>query len=418
MFKPSQFAPLLLLASASVSGCMAQLEIGEASSDANADRDGDGESDSSPFDIEAGQPSSDDAGPEFAFDPLRASLTLLSSESLSLEGVPDGPLVSHCDSLPMNMAVEVACYFFERGEFGSFEGRRGAEVEYVKFPAVGVERAAIVLVTGRTESYVKYAPLVYELTALNPERGYTVYVLEHRGQGFSGGRLGGDPITDAGNWQKGHVGNFWWYLDDMRTFMEDVVASADHERTYMLAHSMGGAIASRYLQRFNSDPLVDAVVLSSPMNEIRLDLGQTVLLNLLRPALLFIGREYAVGQGPWTYGSFESVTSSEVRWAYNRRWQLDFPEIRVGGTTFQWTVESYDAANASVLLGGRMRVPVLLFQAGRDQVVGDGGQNKLCSRAADCRLVRFDDAEHELMNEADSIRTPYLEQTLEFFETH
>ena len=83
---------------------------------------------------------------------------------------------------------------------------RDVDIYYRKFeikpPAEEV--GAIVISNGRTESMAGYPELIWDLH----QQGYSVYILDHRGQGFST-RLLPDP-------QKSYVEKFEDYVDDLR----------------------------------------------------------------------------------------------------------------------------------------------------------------------------------------------------------
>ena len=92
----------------------------------------------------------------------------------------------------------------------------------------------------RIESYVKYAELAYDLFHL----GFDVLIIDHRGQGRSG-RLLGDPHL-------GHVNRFNDYVDDLAAFWQQEVQPGPWRKRYILAHSMGGAISTLFLQCLGS----------------------------------------------------------------------------------------------------------------------------------------------------------------------
>lgn len=108
---------------------------------------------------------------------------------------------------------------------------------------------AILLVSGRMESYIKYQELAYELF----QQGYSVYLYDHRGQGFSG-RMLSDP-------HKGYGG-----LQRLRGRSETVPRSGGPGRPAEPAvpalSPMGGAIAAHYLQQYPHD--IHAAVLAPP----------------------------------------------------------------------------------------------------------------------------------------------------------
>ncbi|HEV8689846.1 MAG TPA: alpha/beta fold hydrolase, partial [Ideonella sp.] len=109
---------------------------------------------------------------------------------------------------------------------------------------------------GRTETYLKYKELAFDLARAR----YSVYIHDHRGQGMSP-RL----FTDADAHDKGHVERFDDYVEDLHAFVGQVVRPEQPGRLFLLAHSMGGGIAARYLQKYPDT--FTAAALSSPMLE-------------------------------------------------------------------------------------------------------------------------------------------------------
>ncbi|MBA1432728.1 MAG: alpha/beta fold hydrolase [Epsilonproteobacteria bacterium] len=112
-------------------------------------------------------------------------------------------------------------------------------------------KAIIVISSGRTEGMVKYQELLYDLN----RNGYSVYILDHRGQGYSE-RL----VEDK---KMGYVDNFFHYVDDLKFFVANYVPH--FKKRILLGHSMGGAIAALYAERYRDD--FDALVLASPICE-------------------------------------------------------------------------------------------------------------------------------------------------------
>ncbi len=76
-------------------------------------------------------------------------------------------------------------------------------------------KATVVVVNGRTESYLKYQELAYELT----QQGYQVLMFDHRGQGLS------TRLTD--NPHKGHIEDFQQYVDDMHQLISRLCSADD-----------------------------------------------------------------------------------------------------------------------------------------------------------------------------------------------
>lgn len=140
--------------------------------------------------------------------------------------------------------------FWRQRDEAEFTGVDDIPVRFVRFRAQHHDRV-VVICPGRIESYVKYAELAYDLFHL----GFDVLIIDHRGQGRSG-RLLADPHL-------GHVNRFNDYVDDLAAFWQQEVQPGPWRKRYILAHSMGGAISTLFLQRHPG--VCDAIALTAPM---------------------------------------------------------------------------------------------------------------------------------------------------------
>ena len=111
-------------------------------------------------------------------------------------------------------------------------------------------KAGVVISHGFCEFAEKYMEVIYYFL----KGGYSVYVPEHRGHGYS------DRFVPEGD--KVHIEDYEQYVQDLHFFIKNIVEPAE-ERKILFCHSMGGTIGVRYLEKF---PLTfDAAVLSAPM---------------------------------------------------------------------------------------------------------------------------------------------------------
>lgn len=318
------------------------------------------------------------------------------------------------------------------------------EIAYAKFEHPQ-ERAAIVLVTGRTESYLKYAELIRDIVERNADLGYSLYILDHRGQGFSTRLLPDEP-------QKGYVEDFDNYVADLDTFLRTVVHPERHRRVFALAHSLGGGITARYLQDYQpTTDAFDAAILTSPMLGIaavdgkeRNLVGRAVegaslalargLVALGRGTWYLTDRDYDPDWGVWSCsaadgaprrcdegeGEGNSLTHSLTRHEMHRWLRLYEPRIQLGGATARWLVESY-AATQTMRDAGRssgIEIPVLVLQAELESIVSNPDQRAVCAAMPNCRLEVVPRASHEPIFEVDEIRSLYLNRLVTFFEAH
>ena len=63
---------------------------------------------------------------------------------------------------------------------GEFQGKDGVTLRYAALRQPKIDRA-ILIVNGRVESYLKYQELAWDLW----RQGYSLYLIDHRGQGLS-----------------------------------------------------------------------------------------------------------------------------------------------------------------------------------------------------------------------------------------
>ncbi len=223
--------------------------------------------------------------------------------------------------------------FYEGGTFGEFAGTDGLLIKYAAFEQDN-ETGALIILHGKSESYIKYAEIVYDLQ----DTGLSCYLMDFRGFGFSERLLDDDP-------QKVYVDTFDDYVEDLKTFIDTVVMAKPHAKLFILAHSMGGCIAARYLEK--NPGSVDAAILNSPMLQINTgSYPPSVAYAIASLATtLGMGAQYALGQGPRDDPYFfdATTTHSYARWS---TWEEDLipnnPVIRSGGATYSWVKRSME----------------------------------------------------------------------------
>lgn len=270
---------------------------------------------------------------------------------------------------------------------------------------------AIVIVNGRIECCAKYQELFYDLFS----KGYDVYSYDHRGQGLSQ-RL----IEDK---QMGYVEEFDDYIKDLDTLIQHF--NLDHyQKRYLLAHSMGGNIATRYLQNYAS-PFA-AASLSAPMYGVDLAwylkpiatlVGQ--LLTAIYPKPTFAPGQVAYYPKPFA-GNF--LSQSDVRYHWFRDLYEQQPQLKIGGASTRWVWQGLVSCKQCYLMTRHLTTPLLVLQAGEDQIVSNQAQNQLIKKLArthkDYEFKSIAGARHELLFEQDQYRNQALDSTLRFFERH
>lgn len=292
---------------------------------------------------------------------------------------------------------------------GYFQGALEVKIYYRIFK-VKDEKGSIVISSGRTESLGKYKELIYDLNA----NGFSVYILDHRGQGDSG-RLTKDP-------QMGHVNDFMNYVRDLHTFIEKKVLPDQPQNLFLVGHSMGGAIAGLYIE--NYPKVFDAALLSSPM--MQPTIGGALISGFMCNALTLKKNEipsYAPGTESYDNENrdFETnqLTHSKIRYKITEKTFEVHQREKVGGPSLHWVVEACKASKTVVEEADKIKIPILVLQAGEDAIVNPAPQEKLCKRADKfCSGYQVPGAYHELFVESDMYRTKALTALLNFFNAN
>lgn len=262
-------------------------------------------------------------------------------------------------------------------------------------------RGSVVIVPGRTEFIEKYFEVISELI----ERGFAVAILDVRGQGLSSRAL-----PDR---RKGHVDDFEDYTGDLEAWMTQVVAPELPLPFTLLAHSMGGNIALRYLQRHSG--VFERAVLTSPMTGLRFDpLMPPIMDMMVRTGILFLGRHADLPAGNRSdplAERFERNVVTRDRRRFDRTLSLlqSEPKLALGPPTLGWL----DAAMKSVAYvmtprhAQSISIPVLLVSAGHDGIVDIRSHAKLAALLPDCEWLTIDRSEHEILMETDDKRAQF-----------
>jgi lysophospholipase len=134
----------------------------------------------------------------------------------------------------------------------------------------------------------------------------------------------------------------------------------------------------------------------------------TWLYNLTSPSPAFVWG--ARKRDPLTLGFDQNgVTSDRARYARTQEFLRDHPDYAISGPTFGW-LEAAFRSMARLREAGfaeAITTPLLVFGAGRDQIVGTDAVRAFVKRLPNVRYVELADAEHEILMENDAIRARF-----------
>ena len=306
---------------------------------------------------------------------------------------PNGPSLVNIASNPVPDGARV----------GYFRTSDNVRLRYALWPkSEGVHRGTICLVHGRTEFIEKY----FETIADFRRRGFSVATFDWRGQGGSDRLIGGRTL--------GYVDRFEDYWIDLKSFHGDILLPECPPPFYLVGHSMGG-LASLYAG-INDRLMFDRIFLSSPMLALdRQPLSMGGMAKVGETLSFFgLGRMPVAraADRPSSEATFPGnpLTGDLIRYLRTVDVLKARPELGVGAPTIRWVAAAM-AAMAEVGrddFPGRIRIPLLMLAAARDEVVSTAAIEQLGLRMRTGRHVVVAGARHELFMETDVIRGQVL----------
>lgn len=261
-------------------------------------------------------------------------------------------------------------------------------------------QGTVLICTGRGEFIEKYFEVIGDLQA----RGFAAVVFDWRGQGRSSRALR--------NARKGHVAHFDQFGADLAAVVQNILAPFCPKPFYLLAHSMGGAVALHYASR--NPRIFERIILSAPMVEVHNLPFRRSLPRLVR-GLAFAGLSNAfLPQGHRAAvldrGFVNNVlTSDSARFAEMMALVQADPELAVGAPTVGWLHAAFRAmAKLESLEFCRLiTTPMLMVIPGADRVISVPAMERLAGRLKCCTPILIPHARHEIMMESDELRAQF-----------
>ena len=115
---------------------------------------------------------------------------------------------------------------------GMLIGRRAIRLMHGSWLPETQPKALAIVVHGYGEHMGRYKHVIEALV----EHGYAIHSLDHRGHGDSTG-------------VRAHVERFDYFVDDLHLLVQQAKAAHPGLPCFMVAHSMGGLIGTRYALR-------------------------------------------------------------------------------------------------------------------------------------------------------------------------
>lgn len=282
-------------------------------------------------------------------------------------------------------------------EYHYFSPKKNFNIRYGIAPSPEhPANAVFLLLHGRTEFIEKYKWIAKQLQ----KKGFQVISPDWRGQGLSSRELE--------NRHKGHVNRFEDYVDDLEELYLRIIEPQGLP-VYILAHSMGGHIALRFMNRHPSR--IKKAVLASPMIDIALP-------ALIKPVSKFVSKrlsgtsfakKYTMGSKDYSvkhvkYKGNNLSHDPEKYWILHKEIENN-PDLAIGGVTWGWLNAAFDSIRflKQDAIIDKIITPILMVSAEKDSVVSSKAQKKLSRKLPDCRFLSIEGAFHELLFEESRI---------------
>jgi lysophospholipase len=236
--------------------------------------------------------------------------------------------------------------------------------------------AVLVLAHGKDEHIGRYRHLVSALTG----RGYAVYAHDHRGHGKSDGPRGVIQRFDA-------------YVDDLDLLVEHARGRHPGLPIYMLGHSMGGLIATRYALAHR--PKLSGLILSGPALLIAEDVPAWK-----KRLLLAVGRIAPNRPIPRTDSAPDRLSRNpEIERAFHDDELCNNARTRLG-----FVRALYLAAEATRPRCAELRLPLLIMHGEADTLASPRGSERCfeLANSSDKTLKLWPEDRHEIFNELDA----------------
>jgi lysophospholipase len=277
-------------------------------------------------------------------------------------------------------------------------------------------KAAVVLMTGWSESFLKYAEVIRAVY----EQGFSVFTFDHQSQGLSGRWLPEPQST----W----VHSFEGYVDDFVYFVTMINRERPHLPVYLLAHSMGGLIACIAMSRLPT--LITRAVLSAPMLRNKCGLKCFDYRYPLPQPIAYWATLAACGAGLGTMnalGFFREDPADDLKPNITtsnreqlRHWQAlrqKYPSILSTCVTNDWLVQSIRAQKKFSRYYEFVGTNTLIVAADPDRevFVYNRAMGMFANKAPNCRVFVAPGAYHEVLFEHETIRGAALKAIIDFF---
>ena len=310
-------------------------------------------------------------------------------------------LLGEDDFLPA-IENEIKNWRKEQVRQGSLTSFDGTILNYY-FAVPQTPKAAVVIVHGMAEFFAKYHEYAWYLY----QAGYSVFFMEQRGHGYSEGKMKVHDLI--------YVDDYDTYVKDLRCFTENVVdKEAAGLNKLLIAHSMGGAVATRYLEKYPD--YFKKAVLSSPMIKMKSgNLSPFVVKHLWVYSRIFFktkiiapNQKHFNPETPIETSSAKSVPRFEYQLSLRRKDE----HYQACAATFGWALASIKVHDDILKNAKKITTPIAMMTAGDDHLINPEGYREIREILPDIKVYNYPDSRHEIFNAGEETRKQYYRDVL------
>ena len=207
------------------------------------------------------------------------------------------------------------------------------------------------------------------------DRGYSLWALDHRGHGRSGG-------------ERVYIERFEDLVADLDSMIDLAAGELPGRKPVLFGHSMGGCVATGYAIRHS--PKLAALVLSNPLATIK-----------TAPATVAVGR--VLSRVAPRLGVYSVDAEGVSRDPEEVRKYVEDPLNFHDKVPARTVAELGDEVATFADLAPRIDVPTLIMYSTTDPIVAPAGSEMLAERIGfdDVTLRNWDGLRHEILNEPE-----------------
>ena len=209
------------------------------------------------------------------------------------------------------------------------------------------------------------------------DAGFGVYAIDLRGYGHSQG-------------QRGYISSWSDYLQDVYFLTKIVVKLYSEAKIFVVAHSMGGAVAIRFLQTYQKEIPFSGLVLSAPMLKVVVQVPK-IKLKIARFLSKWIPR----------FSFTTPIPKAHLTHDPEKIAQIEQDPLFHSRANARWYTEAMGAMKLSIAEASKIDVPTLVLHGTEDQVNALEGSKLFFDRlrVQDKELCTLEGMKHALFDE-------------------